>query len=360
MNTHDERGWKGLLVQIQIVLLIAACSGAAAEESSGIPATRIDVDTTMTALASSDGEFDPGGLVALDLFARNGRWSLLLEITVSPDAAGYAIKHPGEILRPDGSSARGEEHIAVAEFHYGFDGLGGEWSVGLLDSAAHIDTSAVANDEKTQFMSPEFVNNPLIGMPGGRVGIAFRRPGADRRPGFSALLMTGAEGFTEPAVQGNSVDRPARFLAIEADWQRSEVTTRLGAWEESADWRALPGSDGSRPVRGLYASIDGQLSRIRWNVRIGATRSFGDQDSAFVGMAAQVPVGGNALGVALGRKAWLGSRRDGSGVTYFEAYYRREVLPGWIVTPGIQWSRGDAGGDLRRDLRACLRMNLLF
>lgn len=342
-------------------LLGLAWTGTAWTEHGETAAPRVEIGTTLTALASNQGEYDPLGLVSHDLLARAGRWSLLLEFTASPGTAMHSPPLPGAIPNPGGKPAAGDQRLAVAELFYGFEGLGGEWSLGLLDGAAHIDTSVVANDEKTQFMSPEFVNNPLIGMPGGRLGLAYFRPGSGSVPGVSALLMSSAgveEEYSmgvEPAAHG-----PGRFLALEAQWALLGGVARLGGWEQSRDWRALPGSDGSRPVRGLYVSVDGSLSRIHWNLRLGVANGAMTERAAFFAVAALLPLGADAIGLAVGRSMHPDNGAIGNGPYYLEAFYQNEVLPGWTISPGVQIRQAESEGRLARELRACIRMNLAF
>jgi hypothetical protein len=324
----------------------------------------------MSAVATSSGAAEEQHHVALDLLAslptRHGSWSLLLEMSANPAAGGVPALFKGEIPSHCHLSGRpGGEGIELAELHYGFAAVGGEWSVGLIDATAHIDSSAVANDEKTQFINPVFVNNPGIGLPGNALGFTYRREPASGWPGLTALVMTasahGHEAAHEHAGPPDGAQNGYRlFTALEAHWPSGSLGARLGAWEISrglSGWGVI-GSQSSG--RGIYTAVDGRIAAVDWNLRVGWSDPGTGGSRSFAGAAIQIPIGGNRLGLAAGHSRLTGSAdaETRQHSWHVETYYRHQFGDRYFLAPSLQyeWSDDTDGGT--GGITLCLRLSM--
>lgn len=325
-----------------LALLVFSCAVMAEHQSA--PPLSVEVGSTLVGAATSAGEHENAGVAAFDVAAglalRGGQFSLLIEADTQPWFTAATpdlswVNHDlGTVPGFSQSQAR------ISELHYDFANDSGDWSIGFIDSKAHIDGSTVANDDKTQFSNPAFVNNPTIRLPDNSLGLAWQRPLEAGNRGYSLLLAKdGGDGA---------------FLAVESWWAFETVTARLGAWDNSHALAAPAWKDASRNDFGLYMSFDGSLAALSWNVRTGIARPDHSEIESFISVAAEIPIAANSMGIAVGYLLRGGLR----GGSHFELYYRFALSEGIVITPCVQFSRYGDPADPLSTLTAGVRFRL--
>lgn len=345
---------------IAATLLVALPATVAAEPEERDAPGGVEIGTTLTATAdNSDSEVNEG-VMAFDVLTTiptaSGNWGLLVEAFTHPvadqtrDTAAFETGH-GAWGQAHAGSAR------LAELHYGFRALGGDWSVGLLDSKVHIDGSDVANDDKEQFLGAAFVNNPAIAIPDSSFGVAYQHAPGAHAPGYTVLMTA-----TETRVAGGDDPVDSLFLALEASREIGGLTARLGAWTYGTR-HPFPSEAGYRARdHGFYVSVDGQSARMGWNLRGGSARLGGLAKESFLGAAALIPVRQNVFGVGVGHSIRSGRALTGHGgrTSYLEFFYRFNALGRFSVTPDIQYQRITGVPGARNVFSACLRLRVVI
>ena len=299
------------------------------EESAGAPWAEIGV-TGLNALSTGDDPATAGLLlfdVAVGLQARGGAFALLIEAESQPDFGAWQTAAPNARGALQAGAA-GEGAARLTDFRYSFPSASGVWSIGFLESKSFIDASAVANDEKTQFANPVFANNPNINLPESSLGL-----------GWQSAPQPGGHGYT--AVLSVREGR-AGFIALERFQECRGIVARLGAWRSGAPAAPEFGGPAGGGSHGLYASLDGRLATLRWNLRLGIAQPSKDALASFLGLAAELPLARATLGVALGQsRQHSGRLTEGSAPSsHLELYYRRVIGNGLAITPSLQFSDG--------------------
>lgn len=309
----------------------------------------VESSATLTAQTTNASVVENEYLASFDVSATlpvsNGQWSMLIEANTSPKNAGVSAFLPeanadaGTAL--DGS---GKGRIQISELHYDFKTEGGEWAIGLLDGAAYIDTSDVANDETTQFLGSSFVNNPTIALPDYSLGLSYHHPTSDNKFGYSVLVMAShgladTDGTSYSDLFKLGGEGKGAFVAMETYWNFATVTARLGAWRSSADSPILINQREDDHNYGFYTILDGHHSAFSWNIRAGIASLENSNSESFISIATEIPFAENALGVAVGHTMLDKTiKATGHGNTsHFELYFRYTGFRGIEITPSIQY-----------------------
>lgn len=294
------------------------------------------------------GSFD---LVSI-LPARKGEVVVYVEGNSTPLSNGVA-SHFEEANGDAGSALDrdGKGRFQVSEFfyahHFGESGL----AVGLLNPAASLDTSEVANDETTQFLGTSFVNNPTIGMPDYTLGTVFNYEGMQREIGNGlgfTLMVTSSHGLADNPNASYSelvdvtADGKGAFVAMEADGQIGIVTWRLGVWSNSADHDYVDGSGKTGSNKGGYLSADLDfdvfIQHSKLNLRIGMADEKVSNAGEFYGVSLETPLVDHILGLGLantGASSEAGSNAE--DLHQAEVYVRFNLSDTFHITPSIQW-----------------------
>lgn len=323
-----------------ILVAAAALAGepavSTAQSENEYPLLQVETGTTLMASAGSGDAIEDEGGMGFDLFttlpAGRGAWGMLLE--AETHSMVNHLSRSGGGFETHDAFLSGE--ATLAEFHYTFPALGGEWSVGLLDSKVHIDVSAVANDDKEQFLGAAFVNNPAIAIPENDLGLTYRREAGPRAPGFTLLAMTGK--FT-PANSSRSAR--AVFLAAEAFKPVGPLLVRLGAWTHGSTLRIRGNARWEGNETGHYLSVDGHASVLSWNLRAGKADLAGEVEESYFGATLRIPLWQSELGIGIGRSVRNGAALSGGrgSSDYLELFYRFTAFQRIIITPDIQFER---------------------
>lgn len=301
----------------------------------------VAVGTTGTAATIGEDGSDTGQLnfeIELAVPASVGSFSLLLEAGAGPPEPVSGATHTaGDTQAFTASSG----DVRVVEFRYQVSLSTGDWTIGLQEARETIDNSRVANDDKSQFLGPAFVNNPTIGLPDSTLGLSWQR-----------AIETGRRGIAATATR---YEHSGAFLAAEYWWDFNRTIARIGAWRGRAGIACDEHPHEFSPGHGLYASIDGQATDLQWNLRAGWGRH-GEVPVSFIGLAAELPLASATLGLALGQER-VAAHEGAARERHVEMYYRYSLPGGLTILPGLQLSdhRGDGSGP---DLAVGIRFSI--
>ena len=337
----------GLVLTLSLALVIGfGCCDAVAEHEEQRPAWVALGATGFNSITTAE---DPAATslllfdVAIAMPARIGVFSLVVEAETGPPVSMRPVGLPSG-HGAENPLTLGDSEARLTEALYRLPGAGGEWAVGIIESKGYLDASAVANDEKTQFANPVFVNNPTIDLPESNLGVSWLGQSKTGDHGYSAVLST---------REASGV-----FLALETWRAWRTVVARMGGWRNSGPSRLEAG--GPQPGRGLYASLDGQFDALRWNLRVGVARAGLTTAPKFISVAAELPRGRHTLGIAAGHGMLgegLSLDEPGHG-SHVEVYYRAMLSSGLAITPLLQFSDRSSPGGRATALTAGVRFRL--
>jgi high affinity Mn2+ porin len=244
-------------------------------------------------------------------------------------------------------------------------------TLGKLDPFAYFDGNAVANDERTQFLSAQFVNSLAIDSPdyayGARVSYVPRT-----WVGFSAGVFEDGDKFANIFDDRLSIVE----VALMPKMFGREGVYRLYAWHNSTDHEKLrdPRRTGVSG-KGMGISVDQYLSDdmcvfARWGTQDSDVYEVGQSWSLGLrvrGTAWKRPQ--DEVAVAYGKAVLSGGMREqlrGDGIRTaaegrMEAYYRCRLNQYVSISPDVQVVHGLAGADKANTVTILgLRMHVAF
>jgi len=324
-------------VTVAVFLLIISARSLAGEPPV------VESGLTATLLGADGGRVRHEVLASFDWLAQApmgpGILTVYLEGGTTPSAGRISGLIPeanadaGTALDTDG-----EGRLQVSEAHYSVPLGRGKFTAGLLDVTGFLDTSAVANDENSQFLGASFVNNPTIGFPDYTLGAAYRVETGDNQPGY-ALVLTRSHGSADNEASYsetlNMADRDKGvFAAAETSWSLDELLVTFGVWLNSGDHARLDGGSRTENNYGLYAVLDGPLGTGRYNLRAGLANDNVSEAAGFIAAAYEHPfthsvTGGAGLAHIEGPDKLAGDTGD----TLQSEFYLR-----WDVNEHVQLS----------------------
>lgn len=340
------------------------------------PPVAVEGGFTAILQAASDKNVDAELVTSFDLVTTlstgTGKWIIYIEGNTSPQTNGIA-NLLGEANADAGSALDrdGNGRLQVSELHYFHPLNGGLLVSGLLDVTASLDSSEVANDETSQFLSSTLANNPTIGFPDYSLGVVYNREMAEDR-GYS-FALTSSHGLADnpnasyDQLVNLGADGKGIFAAAEGQWPVAGTKLHAGAWVNSADHARLDGTPGMDKNYGLYLVVDGLVDTTLWNLRTGLANDEVSQASQFISAAIEHPLSNSTLGLGI---AYTGlSSKDATpqqdDMLQAEAYLRFSPRENMSITPSVQWlenSGFDASGitiDSEQTLLS-LRLNYTF
>jgi len=310
------------LVQLLLLLWVLLTRSVALAEDRQDTLANVGVGTTGTVVSIDEDGAGVGQLnfeIELAVPTRTGRFSVLLEAVAGPpEPLSCSAQTSADFHAFDARSGDAQ----VMEFSYRVSHHTGEWVIGFQEARGTIDTSRVANDDKTQFLVSAFVNNPTISLPGSTVGLSWQQAIGTGRRGIGATV--------------NRYEHSGAFVAAEYWWAFDRSTARIGAWQGRSDIACSDHSHESSHGRGLYASIDGQSTRLHWNLRAGWGRH-GEVPVSFIGLALELPLANGTLGLALGQGR-VAEHGGAAHARHTEMYFRYSLPGGLTILPGLQLS----------------------
>ncbi len=279
-------------------------------------------------------------LGSLDLVATmpkgGGLWTLYVEGSTTPLPAGVSSIHPAP--NSDAGTALDTQNrgrLQVSELHYAHPLDAGRITVGLLNPTGFLDTSKVANNETSQFLSATLVNNPTIEFPDYTLGAAYHYDADRWSPGVT-LLLSDAHGLAGNSGSYSDLFTLGRsnrdlFLATELYWQPPSLTLRLGSWYSSTrhDYRGRTNNN-----CGIYSVIDGYQGWLHWNLRGGVANRKVAKTATFIAIATETVLHDTIVGVGF---AHNGAGENGNGINQAEGYTRMELSNSVHLTTALQW-----------------------
>ena len=307
----------------------------------------VEAGTTITLQHATDSRIDDELLASVDIVSTiptsHGQWLLYVEGNTSPRQNGVANLLPeanqdaGSALDRDGKGT-----LQVSALHY-LHFLGNSAVVvGLIDPAAPLDNSDIANDETQQYLASTLVNNPTIAFPDYALGMAyFYKP--DNSKFDVTLLLSSSHGLADNPNKSYSelvdVTETGKgvFAAGELVWQTGINTWRTGVWLQTADNAYVDGSGNTANNYGVYLSSDHHFGQHRLNVRAGLANDKVSEAAEFIGLAVDHALGKNHAGIGYTHTFVSSEAGAGKGDrTQLELYYRFNLQENFSITPSVQ------------------------
>lgn len=300
--------------------------------------------------AKSEGVLRPEIFVALPVPGIGGTLHAHVEANTTPRKDGVSA-FIGEANANAGTALNSRDHgrLQISEFYYEFGDEALSAAIGLIDVKAFLDTSAIANNERSQFLSATLVNNATIEFPDYTLGAAAVAGGEGMRPSLT-IVAASSHGLGDNAKRaypelfrmGNS--GKGVFAAAELGWSvpalGQDGALRAGAWTNTADHSSLNGASTTERNAGLYGVADGRIAETGWNLRAGLA----DQDVSaaawFVGGALEHPFGPVTAGLGLTHTGVSDKAGAGTGnMTQAELYVKYDFSEQVHLTPSLEWVR---------------------
>ena len=334
-----------------------------AEAEADVKGPVISASVIGTVQTSSDSRVDdeaalrPEVFVTLPVPGVGGELHVHVEATTTPRSNGISAFYGNSNANVGtATNSRGHGRLQVSEFYYEFEGGPVTFNVGLLDTTAYLDTSAFANDERTQFMNGSLVHNTTIEFPDYTLGMVASTEAQGYVPGVT-LVLGGSSGLgdnpgqTYPELFDMRSSGKGFFAGGELGWTidalGEEGAARAGVWTNTADHAYLSGAAGTTHNSGFYGVLEGTALGTGWNLRAGMADADVSAADWFVGAAVQRQIG-ESLVAGLGVTETGASNDLGAGfsdTTEAEVYVKYDVIPMLSLTPSIQWVRNPGFDD---------------
>ena len=309
------------------------------------------VQTASDSRVKDEAALRPEIFVTLPVGALSGELHVHIEGSTTPRTNGVT-SFLGESNTNVGTATNGSGHgrLQISELFYEYEGSGYALNFGLIDTTAFLDTSAFANDERTQFMNWSLVHNTTIEFPDYTLGAAFVTDAHGATPGVT-IVVGGSSGLGDNASHSYPDLFDVRstgkgvFAGAELGWALAslgdEGAARIGVWTNTADHTYLNGATGTSTNKGVYGVLEGTALDTGWTLRAG--KADGDVSAAdwFVGAALQRQLT-DKLTSGIGLTHTGVSDKLGAGFsdsTQAEAYVKYDVVDHVALTPSIQWVR---------------------
>lgn len=173
--------------------------------------------------------------------------------------------------------SRGDGRWQISEAYvYHKPGRKQFWQLGLMQISALVDTSLIANDEVTQFLSAGQVNNLSIAFPDYAFGASYRESERWHNWGY-ALVLSQGQGLADR--EGNysdllNFDTQGAFAALEMINEGDDHTLGIGVWRNSAQ----------DTQRGAYINMEYYWPGLTLNLRAGMASREPEAVTEFVAM----------------------------------------------------------------------------
>ncbi|KGJ87958.1 hypothetical protein [Colwellia psychrerythraea] len=227
----------------------------------------------------------------------------------------------------------------VSEFYvYGqLTDEGGNWQLGLAEVSTLIDTSTIANNEVSQFLSAGLINNQTIMFPDYAVSARIQDLNAFGNTGYRLLLSSGAgmeevEGYYQDLLLVSASHKGA-FSALELVTKDDGYQANLGVWQNTNE---------APTQSGIYAGIDMTTQLGDFNIRLGRNITKVDTSTVdpksvgqFYGIAFHKELTRGVFGLGFNLSKYQRDNVDTS--RNWEAYYRINLNQHMFLTPALQW-----------------------
>ncbi|SIO10696.1 hypothetical protein SAMN05443662_1483 [Sulfurivirga caldicuralii] len=253
-------------------------------------------------------------------------WLVHLEGNNTPDARGPSALG-AQAAAGVATDKDGEGRIQLSEAFASFGMLNGQLHIGLIDLAGFADTSDVANDETTQFLNADLVNNSTISFPDHDLGLAW----TSARLNILLAKNTGLadNGSDYHRLFSLTNHRTGIFTLAETHWLNESL--HIGAWYRE-------GAEDEKDSWGTYLTTDQSLGGLDWNLRLGWADDTAQDAARFASLAAQKSWNRWTLG--LGHATTLGSGPLNAPDRHMsEGYLRYRINAHWDISADVQFIR---------------------
>lgn len=351
MSNHIKKA-----VLLGLVAIATAGGGKAIADQGGIVDFELkeekDVSIEFGAVSviqhADDSDIDDDATLSADLLVTKeiGTGTVLVHIE---GASQVRENHVSEVI-PDAnadagtaSTGGGDGRIQLSEIHYTWEAARGFITMGLVDPAAFFDTSEVANDETTQFLSASLVNNPSIGFPDYTLGAVAGVRMSETN--LLQLMVAGSHGLGDNEHRYYNdllnLDEKGKgvFSSLEFERKGGGKTARIGGWLNGAMHPYADGSEQTAYNYGIYGLLEGAVNDLKWNVRAGIANPDVATVCNFISVAGEQQFEAMAFGIGLGwgRINLTNNPGEKDEAAQAEVYARFDLPQGFHLTPSIQW-----------------------
>lgn len=177
--------------------------------------------------------------------------------------------------------------------------------IGLLNSTVFFDTSLIGNNENTQFIASDFVNNPVIDFPdyalAGVVEYQFSAINTTRFMASSTNGLADNPNRDYSSLFEVNSDNKGVFCILETQWQTDNTLFETGAWLHNGDHRALDDANNKHLKNyGAYLTAAQSFGKQTMEMRAGIANERVSAAKDFVSLAYQIALRGWTLGTAYG------------------------------------------------------------
>lgn len=215
--------------------------------------------------------------------------------------------------------------------------------IGLVDSTAFFDTGQIANDENTQFIASDFVNNPVIDFPDyALAGIIEHR---FSKTNLTRLMISSTNGLADnPSRDYSSLfevddDKKGIFSILESKWQRNREFVEIGAWLHNGAHQALDDANKTNLKNyGAYLTAGTGFGEQAFEVRTGYANEKVSTATGFISLAYELNLRRWTFGSAYGyTKISKHLNNVKHSVQEVEVYGRRLIGKRFSITPSFQY-----------------------
>jgi hypothetical protein len=320
-----------------------------AEQAGPFKGAEVEGGFTLTGQTTGDDKVSDEAFLSLDLvttlLTEDGRLVVHVEGNSSQNDTGISAL-VGEVNGDAGSALDRDANgrFQVSEFFYGSSLGEAEYAVGLIDTAAFLDGSDVANDETVQFLNTNLVNNATIALPDYTLGLAMTNEAQAGSVGY-AIVAAGSHGLGDNPNSSYSelveMDASGKGLFVAAELHKSveSVTAKLGVWMNSAkDNRGKLNGTGFGNLYGVYGLVDLSVGDVMVNMRLGVANDEVSDAANFFSVAGNYPVGWGEIGAGIAHVGVSDNSAAGMDDSISsEIYARYELTEALQITPSLQY-----------------------
>ncbi|BBN59728.1 carbohydrate porin [Hydrogenovibrio marinus] len=215
--------------------------------------------------------------------------------------------------------------------------------VGLLNSTVFFDTSLIGNNENTQFIASDFVNNPVIDFPdyalAGVVEYQFSATNTTRFMASSTNGLADNPNRDYSSLFEVNSDNKGIFCILETQWQTDNTLFETGVWLHNGDHRALDDANNKHLKNyGAYLTAAQSFGKQTVEARAGIANARVSATKDFVSLAYQITLSDWTLGTAYGYteiSKYSSMRHDAAQEV--EVYGKHMVGKYFSLTPSVQY-----------------------
>ncbi|MBF6056952.1 carbohydrate porin [Thiomicrorhabdus heinhorstiae] len=315
------------------------------------PASAIDFDGGVTSVYQHafENRLEDDANASMDLnFGYDGRGYSVkahAEINTTPKSTGIASVI-GQSNADAGTALSQDDHgrfqlselFVSVPFHSKF-----KVHMGLIDSTVFFDTARIANDENSQFLASDFVNNPVIDFPDYALAIAVEYPFSSINT--TRLMISSTNGLADnPSRDYSSLfevddDQKGIFSILESQWQTGEGFIEIGIWSHNGDHVALDDPAQNKLKNyGAYLTAGASKANQAIEFRVGYSNERVSTATGFASIAYQFTGDDWTLGSAYGyTKISKYLHQPHESVQEVELYANRELVRNLSISPSIQY-----------------------